>query len=124
MPDARVTSDDYRIVATTLERFARRYRLSEDDAQEVVAGVLAETIERSSTIGDNEVRQPGAYLFWTTRNRVLDRLRQASRRHTESLDESLERGHSWYSEDDDAIARLLERRATSVSYTHLTLPTT
>lgn len=109
-----MTSDDYRIVATTLARFARGYRVSDDDAQEIVAGVLAETIGRGSTAGDTEVRQPGAYLFWTTRNRTLDRLRQASRHPVDSLDnESLDRGHGWYSEDDDGISRMLDRRASS-----------
>lgn len=112
VPAQPVTADDYRLVSTTLERFARGFRLSDDEAQDVVAGVLAETLGRTSMETDDEVRQPGAFLFWTTRNRVMDRLRRASRHPTEPLDdESLERGRGWYSEEDDAIARLLERSA-------------
>lgn len=107
-----VTGEDYRVVASALERFAKGFRLSGDDAEEVVASVLAEMLGR--TRADRDVRHPGAYLFWTTRNRVLDRLRQESRHPTESLDsESLDRGLGWYSDEDDAIARLLERRATT-----------
>lgn len=111
-PAARPTADDYRIVATTLERFARKFRLSDDEAEEIVAGVLAETIGRTAA-GEVQVRQPAAYLFWTTRNRVLDRLRHASRHPTQSLDERFEERNDWYSDEDDAIVRMLEHSATT-----------
>lgn len=112
--DAKLMADDYRIVAVTLERFAGQYRLTAHDAQDVVAGVLADTIGTVSRAGADKLRQPGAFLFWKTRNRVLDRLRQANQHPTEPLDnESLERGHRWYSEDDTAIVRLLEREAST-----------
>jgi DNA-directed RNA polymerase specialized sigma24 family protein len=105
-----ITPDDFRLLSATLERFARRFRLSPEDAEDIVGEVLAESVGAGE-----KVRQPGAYLFWTTRNRVVDHLRRARLHPLEPLNnEELERGSGQhYSELDDTVARLLERRATA-----------
>lgn len=112
LPGAKATAADFRLVATTLERYARGFRLTDDDAEEIVAGVLAETISRTAAQND-AVREPAAYLFWTTRNRALDHLRRAKRHPTESLDERVDAGKPWHSDEDDAIVRMLEQGATT-----------
>lgn len=105
-------NDDYRIVSSTLIRFARKFGLSPEDAEDAVAETLTGTLARAD---DRTIRQPGAYLFWTTRNRALDQLRRAQLRPTDPLEtEELEnRTGRQYSEEDDAIARTLDKRATA-----------
>jgi len=71
---------------------------------------------RTAAHGRGEVRKPGAYLFWTTRNRVLDRRRRADTREaTEMLVDDLEQsvGARYYSRQDDELAQLLDQDATA-----------
>ncbi len=107
-----IASDDYRVVVSTLTVFAQRFGLSRDEAEEIAAETVAETFLRT-TAHDRQVSQPAAYLFWTTRNRVIDRRRRARvREHAEMSVDDVERvSHHYFSAEDDAITRLLDRHA-------------
>ncbi len=109
-----VASADYETVVTALARYARGFGLSSHDAEEVVADVMSEMLARvrGQRGTESELRQPTAYLFWTTRNRARDRLRRIrARGETELV------GHDadvrYYSDEDDAVVRLLDREATA-----------
>jgi DNA-directed RNA polymerase specialized sigma24 family protein len=111
-----VAPDDYKLVLRTLTGFAQRFGVSRGDAEELASDTIAEAFMRSTTGARRPVDQPAAFLFWTTRNRLIDRSRR--RRVREATEAPAEdpggrtRSRS-YSADDDAIVRLLERQATA-----------
>lgn len=107
-------SDDYRLVLAALARFAQGFGLSAHDAEEVAAETLADTVLRSADAAAPPIRQPVGYLFRTTRNRVFDRHRRSRVRNEIEFDQETEPyGQRYYSDEDDAIARLLDGNASA-----------
>lgn len=110
-----VSSDDYRVVLKTLTRYAHGFGLSEADAEDVASVAVSEAVTRAFDPNRSGVQSPGAYLFWMTRNRALDARRRARSQDVELFaDDSYgTRSALYYSEEDDEISRLLERRASA-----------
>lgn len=112
----RIAPEDYQLVLATLSRFALGFGLSRSDAEELAAEALAEVFVRSTDESKDPIRQPVGYLFWTTRNRVFDRHRRARARDETELrsDESGGGlGVRYYSQEDDALVRLLDSDASA-----------
>lgn len=66
---------------------------------------------RSATAAAAPIREPAGYLFWTTRNRIVDRHRRTQARGESEL--RPERVRRYYSDEDDAIAQILDREASA-----------
>jgi DNA-directed RNA polymerase specialized sigma24 family protein len=110
-----IAAADYRVVVSTLAIFAQRFGLSREEAAEIAAETVAETFLRTAA-HERQVAQPAAYLFWTTRNRVIDRRRRVRvREHTETPVDDVERvsRNRYFSTEDDTITRLLDRHASA-----------
>jgi DNA-directed RNA polymerase specialized sigma24 family protein len=102
-------SGDLRVVVAALARFLAGWRLTREDAEELAQEVIVQTLtlQRQRAL---VIDRPGAYLFSAVRNRALDRLRHE--RRGQAVVARLE-GGARYSDDDDAVAALLERTATA-----------
>jgi DNA-directed RNA polymerase specialized sigma24 family protein len=110
-----VGAQDYEVITTTLLRFLRGLRVPPHDAEEIVSELLTELLGRrvDGTLGT--VRYPGAYLFWTSRNRAIDRIRRSQQRPNESIELLDQSGARRYSSDDDVFVRTLESHATAAT---------
>jgi hypothetical protein len=111
---AQLAAGDYGIVSGVLRRYAQGFGLSRHDAEEVVGDVMSETLAllRAPRRTRNQLREPTAYLFWITRNRARDRLRRIrTRGETELVGDDVDA--RFYSHEDEAVVRMLNRRATA-----------
>jgi DNA-directed RNA polymerase specialized sigma24 family protein len=111
---AEVAAADFGIVAAALIRYAQGFGLSRDDAEEVIGEVMSETLAllRARDRPRARLRDPTAYLFWITRNRARDRLRRIrTRGEIEFVGDDVDA--RYYSEEDEAVVRMLNRGATA-----------
>ena len=107
-----IAPKDYELVLRTLAGFAHRFGIPRSDAEELAAESVEELFLRRG--GASQIRRPAAYLFWTMRNRIVDSRRRARvREAAETLVDSIEAHGRYYSEEDDAITRLLDGQVTT-----------
>lgn len=110
-------TEDFRRVLAALVRFVTAFGFNPDDAEEVAQEAIVQAYRRDL----GEIENLGAFLFWTARNRAIDRSRRARRRAgTETLTASVEdvAAVSHYSAEDDGIAALIERDASGALVEH------
>jgi DNA-directed RNA polymerase specialized sigma24 family protein len=112
----QMRSADYEFVKKALIRFA--HGLSREDAEDVASLAIAEALLRVKDPRQPEILNPGAFLFRATRNRLLDLYRRHQTRSREMLVDQIEDalyGRRYYSQQDDAVARLFDENATAAS---------
>lgn len=105
-------SADFRSVTAVLARFVSAFGVSAEDADEVAQEAVIDAHRR----GLGAIANPGAFLFWTARNRAIDwgrRSQRTSRVETLTGDVEDPLLGARYSAEDDAIAAIFEDDATA-----------
>jgi RNA polymerase sigma factor (sigma-70 family) len=100
------------VVTLVARAVVRSTHLAEHvDADDLAQDLLVRLLEQSRSGRAAEIQRPGAFLWVVARNAAMDRVRRA-RRAPEPSD-----APETQPSDDDAIARLLDRAASSAAVT-------